>query len=130
MNEAGGPMTNHILILITLSLTPFMIFFFGYLFEKKLPRDINYFFGYRTTRSMKNKETWLYAHKTVGRYWFYGGMVLEVFVTTCYLVFAFLDENPRVNLLTFLFMLPLFYLFFTIVLTELALKKRFDIKEE
>lgn len=130
MIEAGESMTNHILVLVTLSLTPFMILFFGYLFEKRPPRDINYLFGYRTARSMKDKETWLYAHKTVGKYWFYGGMALEVFVTTCYLVFAFLDEKPKVNLLTFLFMLPLFYLLFTIVLTEIALKKRFDIKEE
>ena len=36
---------------------------FGRAFLKKAPGKINYAFGYRTSMSMKNKDTWDYAHK-------------------------------------------------------------------
>lgn len=79
---------------------------------------------------MKDKETWAYAHNTVGKLWFYGGMVLELFVTMCYLLFAFLSEAPNKTLLAFLFILPLGYMLVSIIVTEFALKKRFDVKSE
>ena len=43
-------------------LIPFTMIGFGKLFMTKLPQDINTVFGYRTTMSMKNKDTWAFAH--------------------------------------------------------------------
>ena len=37
---------------------------FGRAFLKKAPGKINYAFGYRTSMSMKNKDTWDYAHNS------------------------------------------------------------------
>ena len=34
----------------------------GKLFLKKAPKDIYWIFGYRTTMSMKNADTWAFAH--------------------------------------------------------------------
>ena len=42
----------------------------------KVPKKINYFYGYRTAMSMKNQETWAFAHKHCGRNWFRVGLVM------------------------------------------------------
>ncbi|WP_268051132.1 SdpI family protein [Clostridium ganghwense] len=43
---------------------------FGLLFMKKPPKEINSTFGYRTTMSSKNKDTWNFAHRYAGIVWF------------------------------------------------------------
>lgn len=63
------------MLIITL-LFPAIMIFFGLYFKKRTPREINYLFGYRTSRSMKTKETWEFAHKLLGRIWFTAGLVL------------------------------------------------------
>lgn len=57
-------------------LLPAIMLAFGWLFQKKPPRRINGVYGYRTARSMKNQETWLFAHKVCGRLWFRLGLLL------------------------------------------------------
>ena len=63
------------MMLFTLMIPAVMIGF-GRSFFKKPPRDINATFGYRTTMSMKNQETWQLAHRGCGRYWFICGLIL------------------------------------------------------
>ena len=63
------------MLLFTL-MTPAMMIGFGRSFFKRPPRDINATFGYRTTMSMKNQETWQLAHRVCGRYWFICGLIL------------------------------------------------------
>ncbi len=41
----------------------------GLFMWKRPPRKINAFIGYRTTKSMKNEETWKYAHNFCGKLW-------------------------------------------------------------
>ena len=50
----------------------------GKLFLKKAPKDINWIFGYRTTMSMKNDDTWAFAHKVAGAFWWKCGWVTLV----------------------------------------------------
>ena len=57
-------------------LIPLTMIGFGKLFLTKSPKNINAVFGYRTTMSMKNRDTWEYAHKYCGRLWFRCGLVL------------------------------------------------------
>ena len=40
------------------------------------PKQINDAFEYRTTRSMKNQETWRFAHQYSGKIWLYSGLAL------------------------------------------------------
>ena len=54
---------------IVTMLVPLIMIIFGARFEKKVPKEINAVFGYRTTMSMKNKETWQFAHKYIGKLW-------------------------------------------------------------
>lgn len=41
----------------------------GSYFEKGGPKKINGTFGYRTERSMRNQESWAFAHRYCGRLW-------------------------------------------------------------
>ena len=57
-------------------LLPFTMIGFGRYFTKKAPKEINSVFGYRTSMSMKNKDTWEFAHKYCGKVWYVCGMVM------------------------------------------------------
>lgn len=50
-------------------LLPTVMLVFGICFAKKAPRNINLWFGYRTERSMKNRDTWEFAHHACGQLW-------------------------------------------------------------
>lgn len=57
-------------------LIPLVMCGFGWRFLKKPPKKINGFYGYRTTRSMKNQQTWDFAHQMCGKLWFRAGAVM------------------------------------------------------
>ena len=57
-------------------LIPFTMIGFGRWFIKKPPVEINAVFGYRTPMSMKNKNTWEFAHKYCGKIWYFCGFVM------------------------------------------------------
>ena len=63
-------------MLIMVMFIPLTMILWGRLFMKKPPQTINYIYGYRTTMSMKNKDTWNFAHKHCGKIWYYIGMIL------------------------------------------------------
>lgn len=65
-----------IFMLIMDVMIPLMMIAFGRLFLKHPPKEINAVFGYRTSRSMKNKDTWEFAHRYCGKLWFRCGLVL------------------------------------------------------
>ena len=65
-----------IFMLLVDLLIPLTMIGFGKLFLTKAPKNINAVFGYRTTMSMKNRDTWEFAHKYCGKLWFRCGLVL------------------------------------------------------
>ena len=65
-------------MLIMNLLIPFTMIGFGFYFQKHPPKEINELFGYRTSLSMKNEDTWTYAHKLFGDIWYKLGIVLLV----------------------------------------------------
>ncbi|MBE6023390.1 MAG: SdpI family protein [Cellulosilyticum sp.] len=62
-------MSFWIFMLLMTLLIPISMIGFGYYFSKKAPKEINNVLGYRTSRSMKNKETWQFAHNYFGKLW-------------------------------------------------------------
>ena len=50
-----------IFMCITVLLIPFLMISFGGLFSRSAPKEINSAFGYRTSMSMKNEDTWKFA---------------------------------------------------------------------
>ena len=50
-------------------LTPFLMIFAGRMMWKHTPKNMNGAIGYRTSRSMKNIETWRFANNHCGKTW-------------------------------------------------------------
>ena len=115
-----------VFMLIMVLLIPITMIVFGRLFSNKAPKDINYTFGYRTKRSMMNKETWKFAHEYIGKLWFICGLtLLPPSVVVMVLV---LGKEPNTvgtvgGILTIVQMIPMIG---AIVPTENALKKNYD----
>ena len=65
-----------IYMLIMDLLIPLTMLGFGRAFLTKAPNKINWVFGYRTAMSMKNRDTWNFAHQYCGRLWFLWGLIL------------------------------------------------------
>ena len=67
-----------IFMLIMNLLMPLIMIVFGYVFLKGAPKTISHLYGYRTTMSMKNRDTWEFAHSHCGKLWRRIGWVLLV----------------------------------------------------
>ena len=59
--------------LMTVLLIPGCMIGFGRHFRDHPPGEINSSFGYRSARSMRNRETWDFAHAYSGRFWYRAG---------------------------------------------------------
>ena len=57
-----------IFMLLVDLLIPLIMIFTGKAFCEKAPKEINMLFGYRTTMSTKNMDTWRFAHEACGRF--------------------------------------------------------------
>ena len=57
-------------------LVPIIMLYFGRRFQKRPPKNINSLYGYRTARSMRNQETWDFAHQVCGKIWFWAGAIM------------------------------------------------------
>ncbi len=98
----------------------------GYMFMHKAPENINILFGYRTSRSMKNEDTWVFAHRYIGKLWFYGGIII-LLSSAALMLFCLGETDDTIGtfggILVALQTIPMIG---AIILTEKALKKQFD----
>ena len=97
----------------------------GILMHKHCPKKINRVIGYRTRRSMKNEETWRFAHNYIGRLWEKLGAVTLVATAAVQAFFISSSENTLVLLSGLLLSLQGILVGISIVRTEKALKKEF-----
>jgi len=98
----------------------------GRYFMKTAPKEINYIFGYRTNMSMKNKDTWEFAHKYIGKLWFYLGLILIPCAVVPMLFVIGGDEDIVGTVGSVVCVVSLVILIIPIIPTEKALKKTFD----
>ena len=116
-----------VFMLIMDLLIPLTMIGFGHLFIKKPPQNINDFFGYRTYMSMKNKNTWLFAHQYCGRLWYKWGIILLPIsiIAMCFVIGKDSDMIGKAGAaICYVQMIPLIGV---IIPTERALKKTFDV---
>ena len=93
---------------------------------KSSPKEINYIFGYRTNMSMKNKDTWDFAHKYIGKLWFYLGLIL-VPITVIPMLLVIGNNEDTISMVgSIICIVALVVLIVSIIPTERALKKTFD----
>lgn len=118
-----------IFMLIMNLITPFIMISFGYYFMNKAPKEINMIFGYRTTMSMKNKDTWEFAHKYIGRLWFKSGLVLLPLSILAMLPVMSESQDVIGTVSIFIIFIQIIPLIATIIPTEKALRNNFDKNE-
>ena len=115
-----------IFMLIMDLLLPFTMIGFGKYFMKKAPKEINSVFGYRTSMSMKNKDTWEFAHKYCGKVWYVCGMVMLPITVIFMLLVIGKSEDCVGSMGGIICGVQLIPLIGSILPTEIALKKNFD----
>ena len=107
-------------------LFPLIMIVMGRSFMKKSPKEINYIFGYRTNMSMKNKDTWDFAHKYFGKRWFRLGWLL-IPISVIPMLFVIGKGEDIIGTVGMVVMvIDLILLIAPIFPTERALKKIFD----
>lgn len=115
-----------IFMLVMVWLIPVMMLGFGALFRRRPPRNVNYWFGYRTARSMKNEDTWEFAHHYMGKLWYVWGGVMLPLSTVAMLPVLGRDEDAVGSAGSIICIVQMLVIFITIGLTERALRKRYD----
>lgn len=101
---------------------------FGSYFYKKASKEINNVFGYRTRLSMKNRDTWEFAHHYCGKLWRKIGWIMLP-ISAIAMVFVFGKEIDTVGLYGgVLNGIQVSILLVSIFPTEIALRRRFDKK--
>lgn len=113
-------------MLIMNLLIPVTMIGFGSYFIKKAPKEINSFFGYRTSRSMKNKDTWEFAHHYCGRLWRYMGWIMLSISVIAMLLVIGKDTDLVGDFGGILCSVQTALLIVSIFPTEVALKRTFD----
>jgi uncharacterized membrane protein len=109
-------------------LIPLTMIGFGSYFYKKAPKEINNVFGYRTRLSMKNRDTWEFAHHYCGKLWRKIGWIMLP-ISAIAMVFVFGKEIDTVGLYGgVLNGIQVSILLVSIFPTEIALRRRFDKK--
>ena len=112
-------------MVITLLLIPVIMIVVGKLYGNKAPGEINHFIGYRTTRSMKNNETWKFAHSYFSKMWYKWGLImLPISIVPMFFMIG-KDEDTIGNLGAIICSLQIVPILVSIVLTEKALKDNF-----
>ncbi len=115
-----------VFMLVVNLLPPFSMLGFGSLFYKKPPDKINSAFGYRTKLSMKNQESWEFAHRTCGRLWRVLGLVLLIITVIAMLFLLGRNMESTAFFATGILVFQLLVMLGSILPVERALKKRFN----
>lgn len=107
-------------------LFPAIMLIAGKLFMKGSPKDITWLIGYRTAMSMKNSDTWRFAHTVAGAFWWkWGWAALAVTVVPMLAVLGQPEDvTAAVGLIVMcVLMIPIIAV---IPHTEKALRDAFD----
>lgn len=115
-----------IFMLVMVLLIPLSMLLLGRYFIKTSPAKINYIFGYRTSMSMKNQDTWQFAHHHFGKTWYICGLVLTPLSVLGMLPTLGKGSSAVGTAGTVLCTLQLLPLLLSIIPTERALRKTFD----
>ncbi len=105
---------------------PALMLFFGITFKKHPPGKVNMAYGYRTARSMKNQETWEFAHEYCGMIWKRAGGIMLVLTMAVSLTGFFTDADGFGMLSIVLNTLQIAALIGSIYPVEKALKENFN----
>ena len=128
MGFAGGGGVNSMWywLLICDLIIPIVMLISGRMMWKHCPKRINNIVGYRTTRSMKNMDTWRFAHDYCGKLWWKTGWVMIIPSVLIHIPLYHSDKNTIGFAGLILMTIQCFIMIASIYLTEKALKKHFN----
>ncbi|MGC6175962.1 SdpI family protein [Lacrimispora sp. 38-1] len=107
-------------------LLPFIMIVIGYIFSKRPPKEINHLAGYRTSMSMKNKDTWVFAHHHCGKIWRTVGYWMLV-PSILVMLFVIGKDTETVGIFSSVVIgVQTVILIASVIPTEIALRKNFD----
>ena len=107
-------------------LIPGIMIFFGRIMMDHPPKTINAAYGYRTTMSMINQDTWDYAQAACAKRWRRWGRVLAL-ITLVVLIVA-LRRPAFADVLGFYTAFETAFLLASVAATEIDLRRTFDQK--
>ncbi len=119
-------MWQEIFIFVSNLIIPIMMLFFGITFKNEGPKKINGFYGYRTSMSMKNKETWDFAHRYCGRLWTKLGFITLFLSIIISLIILSFDDKIQGIVVATIVTIQTIILVASIFPVEKELKKNFD----
>lgn len=107
-------------------LTPFVMIIAGYMMWKHCPKEINWVYGYRTKRSMRNMDTWKFAHDFCGKLWWKLGWAM--LVPSFIILVPYLHSSEEVigNVGGIILIFQCIILVVSIFPTEFVLRRNFD----
>lgn len=107
-------------------LIPGIMIFFGRTMMDHPPKTINAAYGYRTTMSMINQDTWDYAQAACAKRWRKWGRVLAL-ITLVVLIFA-LRRPGGEDFMGYYTAFETAFLLASVAATEIDLRRTFDQK--
>ena len=114
------------IMLVCNTLIPITMILVGWVMRKHPPKRINWVCGYRTALSMKNKETWEFAHEYGGRVWCIVGAIMLVPSIVAMVPF-YHSAVPAVSIVSWaVTIVQLIALIASVLTIEIALKRTFD----
>ena len=117
---------NYFALMIAIFLLPVVMVICGMSYTKRGPKRISKVQGYRTKMSMKNRETWDFAHKHLGDLWFKLGTPLLA-VTSVMSLIVFRQNDDKIMFWCCVFIvIQLVLMVLPVYFTEKALKENFD----
>ncbi len=106
---------------------PITMYFAGKMMKNNPPKSINGIYGYRTTMSRKNMDTWLFAHDHAGRVWEKVGKMMMIITGIIHIPLYFVDNEDVLAISgLILTMIQLIVLILSVIPTEKALKENFN----
>ncbi len=107
-------------------LVPAVMVVFGLRFLKNPPKEINPVYGYRTAMSMKNRDTWTFAHRHIGKLWRTLGLAMLP-LSALAMLFVWGKDISTVSLFGgVVCAVQIVIVLCSLFPTELALKRTFD----
>lgn len=106
-------------------LVPGILAAIGILVKRHAPKDINLIYGYRTTLSMKNADTWKFANELCGKLYFRWGLIMLAVSAAVMLLILPCNETVVYTVGFILLGLQLIPVLGVIPVVERALRKTF-----
>lgn len=115
-----------IFLFICSLIVPIIMLIGGFLLKYKTPKEINSVVGYRTPRSQKNIETWMFANKYCGKLWIRLGLIVLILSAIIQILFIYSSYEYFGIVAMYIEAVQVAVIVISIIPVEKALKRNFD----